>query len=531
MAVQFRRGPAPLEHAEEPEWADWSTFTEIFRAYAEYVFDYCVSLLHDEGQAADATIVTFISAQALLGKLRNRNRLEAWLYALARRECTSKHPARNEQAPDSMPASWQGADQPEPLSDRGEAGAQGLPRRHPDRSGVNEDDTDQFDAIPRVTDRRQAARQVLSAFSHLSEGDREVLAAFSALDSGDREVLDLVYWHGISAAELPAILDIAPQRAQTLLAGAVRRFRTVAEEIAAAADESGKETKGSGDKLYAAMAVARMPAAVWRRTSRAVFDPDLRDYRNAVLAHVGHLRPDGFPGQPAAPGARSNTLKTATAVALPSAAGIALVVYLAGAASSAAPTTAPPGIGPSATTSSGTTGGSAATHGHKKARRSSLPVTALFPRQPSQGLLPVPTPSGTNPTNPYPSPSTVTSPGPQPSSISPPPSKSTSPSTSPSSASPTPTSGSASPTPTTPTPSSSSSSGSSSPGSSDSPGTSASPGASDSTGAADSPAPSDSPSDSPIASPSPDGGSPGASGGVTLPAATPSPGTSTRVRV
>jgi DNA-directed RNA polymerase specialized sigma24 family protein len=99
MAVQFRWSATPDEDAEDPASADWSTFTDIFREYAAYIFEYCVKLLNDEGEAAGATTVTFITAQALLDHLEDYDRLEAWLYALARRECTSKHPARSGRRP------------------------------------------------------------------------------------------------------------------------------------------------------------------------------------------------------------------------------------------------------------------------------------------------------------------------------------------------------------------------------------------------------------------------------------------------
>jgi RNA polymerase sigma factor (sigma-70 family) len=432
MGVQFRGSGVPAENSQEPVWADWSTFTDIFREYAEYVFEYCISLLSDESEAAGATTVTFVSAQALLGHLENHDRLEAWLYALARRECTSKHPARWEKLPEGTgfgPGSGAGAAGTAGAGGgAGATAAAGLPRRNTERARTAaDDDTDELNAISRTSERKMAARQALSAFSRLPEEDREVLAAFSALSPRDREVLDLVYWHGLSAVELPAILDISPQRAQTLLAAAVRRFREAAEDIHAAAgnsDNSGQEAEGSGDKLAATMPVARMPAAVWRRASRAVFDPDLRAYRESVVAHVGRLRPDGFPNQPAAPGARAQTLKVSAAVLVPAAAGLALLLYLAG-SSSGAPS------GQVALTPGGhsTAAGVHSSAGAARGRHGTLPVTSLFPGQRTHGVLPVATPGPSNGDTPSPGRSTGSSaPSSQPSSISkPPPSKSANP--------------------------------------------------------------------------------------------------------
>jgi DNA-directed RNA polymerase specialized sigma24 family protein len=508
MAVQFRWNASQAEDVQEPVWADWGTFTDIFREYAEYVFEYCISLLSDEREAAGATTVTFITAQALLGCLENQDRLEPWLYALARRECTSKRPARWEKVPDGAGSGPVGAGRAQAgkpgtgnsqaangsagalgngaapgngaaagsgaeasngptangaAANGGEAAgaaAAGLPVRDGERAGAESSgvDTDELKAITTHTsERRIAGRQALSAFSRLPEEDREVLAAFSALSSRDREVLDLVYWHGLSPVELPAILDIPAQRAQTLLASAVRRFRLAAEN----AEVTGEEAEGSGDKLAAAMPVARMPAAVWRRASRAVFDPELRSYRNAVLAHAGRLRPDGFPAQPAAPGARAQTVKVGAAILVPAAAGLALLMYVVG-TSSGAPAGQIALTTPDApTTAAGTHAAAAAgsRHGHAKAHHGALPITSLFPGQHTQGILPVPSPgTSTNGYTPAPNPSTASSaprPSSKPSSIAPPPSHKASPSPTKTKASPTPTLSNPSPTPTSPSPSSS----------------------------------------------------------------------------
>jgi RNA polymerase sigma factor (sigma-70 family) len=447
MAVQFRRGAAAADDVEEPAGANWSTFTDIFREYAEYIFEYCISLLSDESAAADATVVTFITAQALFGYLESHDRLEAWLYALARRECTSRSPARLEQLPDGV------------------GSGRDVGRERPDSA---QDDTDELSAITRTTERRIAVRQALSAFSRLPEEDREVLAAFSALSPRDREVLDLVYWHGLSPAELPAILDTSAQRAQTLIAEAVRRFRLAAEDVQAAADEPGQEAGESGDKLAAAMPVATLPAAVWRRASRAAFDPELRSYRNAVVAHGARLRPDGFPAQPAAPAARGQAVKISAALLVSAAVGVAVLVYLAG-SSSGTPSGPVPLTPDGQSTPAGVhraAGPAGSAQPHAKRRHGALPITSLFPGQPHRGILPVPTPSGTNGFTPSPSPSTgQTRPAPSSPASSfsqPPPSKSARPSPSPTEASPTPTLSGPSPTPT-PSSSSAPASSSSSP--------------------------------------------------------------------
>jgi RNA polymerase sigma factor (sigma-70 family) len=467
-AVPRRSSAAAKPPAEAPGRrlpTDWNTFTDIFRAYAEYIFDYCIGVLGDQTEAAGATTVTFIQAHSLLGRLPDPDRLEAWLYALARRECTSKHPARAEtpagapqHAADGAQADEAGssfalaqaagsgaalADEATGSADAGDAPNGGRPRRN-----LADDDTDEFSAISPADERRQAARQVLNAFSALPADDRELLTAFSALPPRDREVLDLVYWHGLRPAELAAILGVSAQRAHTVLNAAVRRFRAAAERIQDTAAAAGEEPTRSEDKLLAAMPVARMPGTVWKRTARAVTDPGLRSYRDAVVAHAGRLGLNGFPSQPAVPGSRARTLQMAAAVALPLAGGAALLMILHG----SSPGTSPPASLAATANAPGTSAGSSQTHtaDAKASRKAPLPIGALFPTHSAQGSPPVVTTVPAGGTHPSPSPSSVRAPSPAPSRISHPPSPKPSPSHS--SGSPTPTPTTPSPTPDSPTP-------------------------------------------------------------------------------
>ncbi len=458
---------------------DWKTFTDIFRAYAEYIFDYCIGVLGDQTEAAGATTVTFIQAHSLLGRLQDPNRLEAWLYALARRECTSKHPARAEtpagaaqHAADGAQAAEEAGSTFAPAEEAGSvaawadvtasgaalayeaatgsADAGDAPNGGRSHRNLADDDTDEFNAISPAEERRQAARQVLNAFSALPADDRELLTAFSALPPRDREILDLVYWHGLRPADLAAILGVSAQRAHTVLNAAVRRFRAAAERIQDTAAAADGEPDRSEDKLLAAMPVARMPNTVWKRTARAATDPDLRSYRDAVVAHAGRLGPNGFPSQPAVPGSRARTLQIAAAVLVPLAGGAALLMIPHG----SAPTTN--GTAPLAATAkaSGTTAGSSQTHSAeaKASRKADLPIGALFPTHSAQGTPPVVTTVPAGGTHPAPQPSSVHAPSPAPSRISHPPSPKPSPSHSSSSPAPTispsPTPTSDSPTPT-----------------------------------------------------------------------------------
>src|ERR1700760_4496192 len=55
--------------------------------YAGDLYGYCQSLLRDPNDAADAVQDTFVIAASKLAGLRDRERLRAWLFAVARNEC------------------------------------------------------------------------------------------------------------------------------------------------------------------------------------------------------------------------------------------------------------------------------------------------------------------------------------------------------------------------------------------------------------------------------------------------------------
>ena len=58
-----------------------------YDTYALPLHSYCLSLLHEPADAADAVQDTFLIATAKLGGLRDPGKLRSWLYAVARNEC------------------------------------------------------------------------------------------------------------------------------------------------------------------------------------------------------------------------------------------------------------------------------------------------------------------------------------------------------------------------------------------------------------------------------------------------------------
>ncbi|HUY47532.1 MAG TPA: sigma-70 family RNA polymerase sigma factor [Streptosporangiaceae bacterium] len=67
--------------------------------YAAHLYSYCLSLLNESADAADAVQDTFIIAAAKLSALRDPDRLRPWLYAVARNECRRRVRAREAAAP------------------------------------------------------------------------------------------------------------------------------------------------------------------------------------------------------------------------------------------------------------------------------------------------------------------------------------------------------------------------------------------------------------------------------------------------
>jgi RNA polymerase sigma factor (sigma-70 family) len=136
-----------------------------YRQYADRLLAYCRAQLHDADAAADALHDTFVAAGLHAGKLRDPDRLRAWLYAIARNECRRQLRSRSRQVPIE------------------EAGEMSAPVDNPDAAVF--------------------AGQV-----------REVVwAAAQGLTEGDREVFELMLRHGLKAADVGAVLGVSADHA------------------------------------------------------------------------------------------------------------------------------------------------------------------------------------------------------------------------------------------------------------------------------------------------------------------------------
>ncbi len=244
---------------EQPAVIDRSAFARMFDDHAAHLHDYCLSLLGDESEAAAAARVTLIAAYKLGGRMTEPGRLRAWMFALGRRECLSASPTRREP--------WVAADRRQRARELNDGdGAPG---------SVAEAETREFARI-------EPAEPIRTGFE--AEILRVVRLARPQPSRPSRpddyhEALDLVQRHAIDPAQLPAILDIAAEEAQNLLAAAPGPIQP--------------DSRDQPEPLVG------LPAALWRDTASVVFDPEQAWLCDTIAADVGRLWADGFPADPA----------------------------------------------------------------------------------------------------------------------------------------------------------------------------------------------------------------------------------------
>ncbi|GAA2405780.1 hypothetical protein GCM10010191_12090 [Actinomadura vinacea] len=249
----------------------------VYDAYADRLYAYCWFQLRGRDAAQVALRDAFIVAEAHAGKLRDPDRLGAWLYAIARLECGRRLPGRLKK-PDLPVASH------------------------------DQDDVDQ---------RVMAWQAVLG------------------LDPLHRELLELRIRHRLPAADLASIVDLPPKEAQAELdrAEASLKVSLTAEMLAhqgpygcSARGGLLRERRGDLDyalrdrlfrhaeqcaicgaclprtisaaKVFGLLPRAGVPAELRVRVMSGFLDPELIGYRLFVATRVTDLGPGGFPVQP-----------------------------------------------------------------------------------------------------------------------------------------------------------------------------------------------------------------------------------------
>lgn len=139
--------------------------------YAGPLFRYCQSLLSEPHDAADAVQDTFVIAASKLARLRNPERLQAWLFAVARNECLHRLKSRQAAAP-----------------------VQDIPEWADESADV-------------------------SAEAERAEARALIRAAVGGLNAGERDVINQ-YWHGLDVQEVAAVLGVSRNHAHSLFSRA-----------------------------------------------------------------------------------------------------------------------------------------------------------------------------------------------------------------------------------------------------------------------------------------------------------------------
>ena len=274
-----------------------------YRRYADRLLAYCRGLLHDADGAADAVHDTFVAAGLHAGRLRDPDRLKAWLYAIARNECLRYLRRRSRHVPME------------------EAGEMSAPVDNPGAAVF--------------------AGQV-----------RELVwSAAQGLNAGDREIFELMMRHGLSATDVAGMLGVSADHAHARMSrvkaqleralGALVVARTGAsncpdlatilhgwdgqltpllrkriarhvESCSTCAEQRRSQlTPASLLSAYAGLPFLAAPAVLWERVNHTMADPAQAAVRQSIGDRTAGLdRATGFP-RPVEALRRSRRLVTA----------------------------------------------------------------------------------------------------------------------------------------------------------------------------------------------------------------------------
>ncbi|MFI6521372.1 RNA polymerase sigma factor [Spirillospora sp. NPDC050679] len=261
---------------------DAIALTQVYDAYAPFLFDYCHGMLRDRVEAAGALRGCLITARERVGGLREPERLRGWLYAIARRECLRRRDS---------------------------------PGRH---LGQEAPEAGDADLSPEQRARR-AERRTLA------------LTALAALSGRQREAIDLAVRHELTTADLAGVFAMPAPEAERLLADAHRDLATALHAVlvartsrddcpSAAALSAGpwplspqeagalvrhvsgcpacgaRQVPGLPvDRLLAVLPIAAVPADLKLEVLDAATDPERGEARRAMAEASGPFGEDGWP--------------------------------------------------------------------------------------------------------------------------------------------------------------------------------------------------------------------------------------------
>ena len=182
LATSSTGDPDDASLARAAAAGDRIAFAEIYRRYADKLYDFCVGMLRDREAAADCVQDVFVTAATKLVQLREPDRLRSWLYAIARSEALARIRARkHEQLSEELPEMSSG----------------------------------------------EADLATIAARTELAD---LIKVASGGLSDRDQVVLELAYRHGLDGSELADALGVTARNANTL----VERLReTIARSLGA----------------------------------------------------------------------------------------------------------------------------------------------------------------------------------------------------------------------------------------------------------------------------------------------------------
>jgi len=236
----------------------------VYDRYSGPLFGYCQSLLRQPDDAADAVQDTFVIAASKLDRLRDPERLKAWLFAVARNECLHRLKSRKDAAAlDDLP------EQPDESVD-------------------------------------------VSGEAERAESRALIRAAVAGLNDGERDVINQL-WHGLEVPEVAMVLGVSRNHAHSLFSRA--RDQLEASVAVLVVGRSGRQDCDALDRLLHGWD-GRLTAALRKRVGRHIdrctvcSDRRRQELRPALLfsltpaallapaglrAHVLHLATDPGP--------------------------------------------------------------------------------------------------------------------------------------------------------------------------------------------------------------------------------------------
>ncbi|GAA0248631.1 hypothetical protein GCM10009527_051410 [Actinomadura nitritigenes] len=391
-----------LRLADSLRAGDVIALTEVYDAYAPFLFDYCHGLLRDRVEAAGALRNCVISAREHVGRLGEPDRLRGWLYAIARKECMRRRDS---------------------------------PNRHHGQEAPEAEDDLSAEQLARREERRLLAHSALAA---LSGRQRE------AIDLSVRHELDEVDLAGVFGIPLEETLELV-ERSRAGLDAAIRAALIAQNHwkncpSVSALTESwplAPQTAASlvrhvascpvcaeletpplpADRLLSVLPIAAIPADLRLDVLTAATAEDRAGNRRAIAAWTEPFDEYGWPLPYDATPARAKDRGTGGRRRGPIigavAAAVAAVVVLAGAMTAFGGEGEPDAAGTPSTSSTGSGGGS----GDPSAPAEPVPTDPSSPSASPTSSSPSPSKSPSK----TPSPSKTTSEGPTSRPPSPPP--------------------------------------------------------------------------------------------------------------